>query len=292
MTEIVAKEGSLVQQGDVILTIEERDRKAKVDEAEALVRQYEIEHKTAIELANQGLQSKNRAAQAKAQLEQGRAALIQAQIDYNNTKITAPFAGFLEKINVEEGSLVGPGVRTGEGSLNDGDTIVSLIERDPFLVIGQVSETDIKSIHNGMQADVALITGVRKHGTIVFVGRIADGTTRTFRIEIEIPNKDGSLQSGVTSTITLPLEKRLTHLIPTSALTLNKQGQMGIKFVDSIYVDDAGNRVGTTRFTPVTVFDYTERDILASNLPAEIELITTGHAFVTEGQDVILVAEE
>lgn len=282
---IDAREGSLVNQGDLILSIEPRDRQAVLEKAKALVNQREIEFEAARSLEQKELGSKKKTAEALSALEQAKADEINAQVALDNTQIRAPFDGFLEKINVEAGTLVGPNVRIGEGSFNEGSNIVTIVQKTPFIATGQLSELYINEIEPGQSAEAELVTGQKRSGQVTYIGHIADPVTRTFRIEVEIDNREGDIRSGVTSSITIPLEIQKVHAIPSSALSLNDQGELGIKLLEDMR-DQEGVKRALVKFHKIEVFDYEGSDVFVTGLPEEISLITVGHAFVREGDEV------
>ncbi len=283
---IFATEGSKVKKGEVVLKIETRDRKANLAKAEAAVRQREIDFAAAQKLSAKGFQAETKLAEAEAALEAARADFIKAKIAMDNIGIKAPFDGILEKINVEEGTLVGPGIRIGQGSDQDGDTIVTVIDRNPFLVIGQVSERNVNDIRVGMQGSAELITGQNVTGKVIFISKIADPLTRTFRVELEIPNPADDIVSGVTASITIPLNEEVAHLIPPSAITLGENGELGVKIVNGEESEDRSQVNGHVKFFPLKVFDNDAEGIWAVDLPQTIHLITVGQEFVKKGDAV------
>lgn len=284
VTDIFVKEGSQIQEGTVILHIELRDLDAHVKEAEALVKQREIEYQSAKKLGKQGLSAESRIAETASLLAQAKGQLIRARIAYDNYKITAPFSGWLEKIHVEVGDLVGPGINTGQGTFNDGVGIVTLIEDNPMLVVGQVSERDVLKIKKGMKGTAKLSSSQQVEGEIRFVGKIADPQTRTFVVELEFPNPDGMIPSGATAELNVPVGEVMAHHLPSSLLVLDNEGKVGVRSVEPL--DETLSRV---KFYPVTLIASDKEGVWVSGLPNQLSVISRGQQFVTEGSDVIAV---
>ena len=124
---------------------------------------------------------------------------------------------------------------------------------------------------------VQLSTGETLSGKIRFIETRANPATRTFKIEIAVPNKDGKLRSGVTATIKLSAGQTEAHLIPASVLTLDDLGSIGVRYLDF------ENRV---RFTRVATIDETSSGIWVTGLPKNTDLIVQGQDYVSEGVQV------
>ena len=103
-----------------------------VEQARAALEMREIEHAAAQKLGAKGFQAETKVAEAAANLEAAQATLERAQLELDRTEIRAPFAGVLEERPVEIGDFV-----------DIGDAVATVIEQDPFLVVGEVAETEI-----------------------------------------------------------------------------------------------------------------------------------------------------
>jgi membrane fusion protein, multidrug efflux system len=137
--EIGVERGALVTAGDVLVRLDPRERRAMVEEAEATLAMREIEHAAAEKLGEKGFQADTKVAEAKANLQAAEAALARARVELAHTEIRAPFAGVLDERPVEIGDFV-----------DIGDPIATVIEQDPFLVTGEVAESDLGRLAVGM----------------------------------------------------------------------------------------------------------------------------------------------
>ena len=164
-----------------------------------------------------------------------------------------------------------------------GSPCATVVDMNPFLVVGQVSETDVSKIEPGTVGTAKLVSGQTVEGIIRYIGKTADEATRTFRVEMEIPNDELTLRDGVTTEMVIPSHAIETHRIPPAILTLNDQGDVGVRTVD------AESRV---HFTPVRVLEDTREGVWVAGLPKEITIITVGQDFVTEGQTVDVTIEK
>lgn len=160
----------------------------------------------------------------------------------------------------------------------EGDPVAVMVSLDPIVFAGQVTEQEVVELSRGSQAEARLLGGETITGTLTYIARTADASTRTYRIEVEAPNPDTAIPDGLTARLSLPLEHRMGHKVSPSVLSLNDAGEVGVKVVDE------DNRV---RFLPVTILGDTADGIWLGDLPTEIALITVGHDFVVPGEHVV-----
>ncbi len=271
VAEILAAKGAVVQAGDPVLRLASEDRRATLAEADALVRQRQVEFEVAQSLTAQGHRARTELAAAEAALESARARRTAARMELSRLVIAAPFGGVIEDRMVELGDYV-----------SRGDPVALLIDHDPIKVVGQVSERNLGQIETGTVGEVRLVDGRTVSGVISRVGTVADATTRTFEVELEIANPDRSIIEGTTAELHLPIAAVRGHRIPPSLLSLDDDGGLGVKAVDG------DNRV---RFLPVAIAGGGEDALWVTGLPAVVDAIVVGQEFVTTGIEVEPVAE-
>ncbi len=265
--EVLAERGEVLAEGAAIARIDPEDREARVAEAEALLRQRQVEHEAARKLNERGFKGDIALAEAAAQLDAARAAAKRAEIQMKKTLVAAPFAGVLEERPIELGSYVA-----------EGDPVATIVDLDPVRVVGYVTEREIAGVRAGAPGEAVLPGGRVAAGEIAFVSAVADETTRTFRVELESPNPDRALAEGLTAEIRIPTGASRAHLVNLSLLSLADDGQIGVKAVE----ED-----GTVRFLPVAVLGNAEPGrVWVAGLPEKVRLITVGQEFVKEGERV------
>ena len=90
-----------------------------------------------------------------------------------------------------------------ETTLKLGNPCATILVLDPVYVQAYVSEEHVHQLNLGQEAEILLPNGATRTGTLSFVSRRGDLSTRTFRIEIELPNEDYAISSGLSATINL-----------------------------------------------------------------------------------------
>ena len=264
--EIFVKKGDFVKKDQILCKLSTDSRKAKLDEAKALMLQKKLEWDASKVLVEKGYRSQTKAAGSKAAYDASKALVIQMEEELENINIRSPFDGFFNDNLAEVGDFLSIGMPCGQ-----------VVDYNPILVIGQVSEQEIKKIKSDIQGYAVLSTGEKLNGLLSYVSKTADSKTRTFRIELEINNSNFEIKDGITAELFIPTKKVQAHLIPPSSLTLDSEGKIGIRHISP------NNEV---IFSDVEIIGDEKELIWVTGLPEEITLITIGQEFVIEGQKV------
>lgn len=264
--ELLVRRGETVEADQPIARLSMADRAAKLTEAKATLRQRQIEFEAARKLHDKGFRSTTDQAASQARLDAARAVVEQIEVDIARTTIRAPFDGVIGAGHVETGDY-----------LRVGDTVASVVDLSPILVVGNVTERQVGRVREGMAGHAELVDGTALPGAVTFVAATADPQTRTYRVELEAENPDGRIRDGITAELTIPVGEGMAHYVPPSAITLNDAGTVGVKTVD----DD-----GTVHFRPVAVLASDAGGMWLDGLPAQVRLITVGQEFVVDGERV------
>ena len=302
------RKGARVEEGDVLCQLDPGTRastlaeaearlveaqgrvpeaEAALTEANARVREAEINVNAARQLSQDGFASETRlvsaeaaaeAAQAgvsrantaltsaQAGIETAQAGVAAAEREIERLTITAPFAGLLETDTAELGTLMQPG-----------SPCASIVQLNPIKLVGFVPEANVDKVEVGAPAVARFTTGATAEGEVTFLSRSGDDTTRTFRVEISVPNDDQSIRDGQTVEVTIASAGQTAHLLPQSALTLDDEGHLGVRTFGE-------DRV--TQFMPVQMLRDTVDGVWVAGLPETVNVIVVGQEFVTEGVPV------
>ena len=260
--ELKVEKGERIEKDTVLARLSPEDRPARLAEAKALRAQREIEYDASLRLSKKGYRAETQLAAAKAAFEAAEAAVTRARVALRNTTIRAPFDGMVVARAAEIGEFI-----------EKGDPVARIIDLDPILAVGQISERNRGRIAVGAPARVALIGGREVTGRIRFIAAEAEARTRTFRVEVELPNPAAEIPDGITAEI----REVAAHRVSPAILTLTDDGSIGVKTLGP------DNRV---RFHPVRIIGDGTDGVWLSGLPERITLITVGQDFVAEGQTV------
>ncbi|WP_171240567.1 efflux RND transporter periplasmic adaptor subunit [Ruegeria sp. HKCCA5491] len=263
------------------------EAEARLEEAHALVAEAQINLTAAQKLSETGFGSETRRISSQAAMRSAEAGVKTAEAGLEATRagieaataevaaaereidrqtIEAPFKGLLESDTAELGSLMQPG-----------SLCATVIQLDPIKLVGFVPEAEVNRVIVGSEASAQLVTGLQVAGRVTFLSRSADETTRTFEVEITVPNPELAIRDGQTADIRISAEGAKAHLLPQSALTLNKEGQVGVRSVGQGDVAD---------FFPVELLRDTSEGVWVGGLPETVDIIVVGQEFVTSGVSV------
>lgn len=259
------RKGTLVEQGELLCELEIGTKAAAVAEARARLAEAQANNDASANLVKKGFASETTAIARQAALETAIAGLDRAESDLANTKITAPFDGLLESDTAELGDFIQPGA-----------SCATVLALDPIKLIGYATEIQVSRIAVGALAGARLIDGTEVAGKVSFISRSADPTTRTFLVEINVPNEKLEIRDGATADILIGLEGVMGHLVPQSALTLNGDGELGLRVAKD----------GKAHFNPVSVIRDAPDGIWITGLPETADVIILGQEYVTEGTDI------
>jgi membrane fusion protein, multidrug efflux system len=271
--------GQTVATGDLLCTLDQGTREAAVAQAESAlvqaeagVTQAQADYDTNAELRSSGIAAANTARSLEVALRAAQSSVAAAQSGLDNARAE------LERTEVRANSagIVQDPLATVGSMLSMGGVCATLVQLDPMLFIGAVPESRIGLARLGLEATITTITGQTVEGHVTYIASTADPATRSFPVEIEIPNPDGSLRDGVTAEAIVNLGNAPAHLLPQSVLTLDDEGVLGVRTVED----------GKVAFYTVTILRDTRDGVWVTGLPPQADVITVGQESVVPGQAV------
>jgi multidrug efflux system membrane fusion protein len=268
--ELTAEAGDTVERGAVVMLLEGEDVRAAVKTAQDQLAQAAEQLAVGETLNAKGSLPETQLTARRAAKSAAEGALSQAQAAADRLSLVAPFAGTVDAVNVEEGEWV-----------QQGTPIATLIALDPIIVKAEVAERDVAHVAVGAKALVRLVSGVELEGTVKHLARKASDKTRTFALEVDLPNPDGAIPSGMTAELRLTAATQPALTVPRSVLTLNEAGQVGLRVV----VDG-----DIAAFLPVDLIDDTEAGFVVTGVPQGARVIVAGQDLVRDG-DAVAVKE-
>ena len=287
------RKGTFVKNGELLCELEVGTKsdvlsEAKValalslDELDASIHQYELRVQAAerqksllkrgvgTEAAVEAAELSASSAETQSLSKRQAVANVEARInrattELNNTKIIAPFDGLLESDTAEYGDFMQTGAPCG-----------TLLALNPIKLIGYATETQVSKIEVNTTAGARLISGDTVSGTVSFISRSADPTTRTFLVETTVPNENYEIREGSTADIYISLAGAKGHLLPQSSLTLNSSGVLGVR----IALNDKA------KFIPINIIRDSEEGVWVTGLPDSVDVIIVGQEYVTDNSNI------
>ena len=257
--------GSFVKKDEVICKLDDENRTAALNEAEASKNKAQLQYDAIKTLADEGYRSENAVATADAALKASIARVEMAMNELDNILIKAPFDGFIEDVYLEVGDLITPA-----------SPCAKIMRLDPMIITGEVTEKNVDQIKLGQKVNINLIDSTSLQGSISYISKSANPSTRTYKIEATVSNKDGSIREGLSADMLVPLREVLAHLIPSYLISLNDEGELGVKVLIDTKV----------KFSNIQIVEDTVDGLWVTGLPEKATVITVGQEYVINGQIV------
>jgi RND family efflux transporter MFP subunit len=213
------------------------------------------------------------------QVEQQRAGLRVAQMRVDDTRVFAPFAGYVSQRALDIGAAVsGQAAATSNSSV----AILVLQDIDPVKVQIEVPERDVARVRPGNVVRLAAdaYPGRQFSGALARVVHSLDPRTRTMGVEVDIPNPGNLLKPGMYARVELVLEvRRGALLLPLEALS-GTEGRPTVLAVRGGKVAQLPVELGAT--------DGPRVQIVRGLAPGD-QVIVQGKDLVRDGQSVTAV---
>lgn len=226
LEEIHVKEGQAVKQGEVLFKILPTLYKAKLEAELAEVNLAEIEYRNAKKLADDKVISEQDALQKLAKLNKATAQAKLASAEMDFTEVKAPFAGIIDRLQQQQGSLIKEG--------KEGDVLTTLSDNSVMWVYFNVPEarylddmfqrprsnqgTRIEVADKGIELQLANGSKFNQDGgKVVTVEGQCDLETGNFKYRADFPNPDGLLRNGQTGNVLIHRVLRGAVVVPQRA---------------------------------------------------------------------------
>jgi membrane fusion protein (multidrug efflux system) len=199
-----------------------------------------------------------------------------AQMHLDDTRMVAPFSGYISQRNLEVGAAVSSqAAATSNASIG----ILTLQEINPVKVQLEVPERDVArvGVGNVVRLTTDAYPGRQFSGKVARVVHALDPRTRTMGLEVDIPNPDVLLKPGMYARVDLLIETRKDALlVPLEALT-GTEGRPTVLVVREGKVASTPVELGPTDGPVVQVL---------KGLSPDTDIILQGKDLVREGMAV------
>ncbi|MCK6606531.1 MAG: efflux RND transporter periplasmic adaptor subunit [Ignavibacteriaceae bacterium] len=179
------EKGAYVNQGEIILVLDNDVLKSQLDAAKAEYDFAEINFNKQKAVYEQNVGSEFQYLQAKYNRDARKAAYELINNQYERTFIKAPFSGYIDEKNYEVGEVTGPGV-----------PVVTLVNPGSLKITTGVPEKYLTDVRVGSNVVVTFkeLPDVKITGSVSFVAKAISPDSRTFEIEVVIPNTGNGIK--------------------------------------------------------------------------------------------------
>jgi RND family efflux transporter MFP subunit len=206
---------------------------------------------------------------------QSAAAAALAKKRLTDTHLAAPISGIIARRAIEVGTTVAPG-----------QAAFTIVDLDPVRVRVGVPESDIGHVTEGATATVripALDTSFA--GRVSLIGVAADPATRSYTVEISVPNRARRLRAGMVAEASITTSATQSALMVPAAAVLHDGGVNGTTIV---YVLDRDNTTTTRAHARRVTTGVARGDSLeiTSGLAVNDRIVVAGQQRLREGAAV------
>jgi RND family efflux transporter MFP subunit len=205
-------------------------------------------------------------------LRQAQAALATAGVQLDNTEVVAPFGGTVEQTFFEVGEHAGTG-----------DPLVRLVSIDQVKVVAGVPERYVPDLRVGMPVQLSFpnVDIAPRSGQVTFVGSAIEATSRTFPIEVQVPNPARDLKPMILADVQVTRREYSDVLsVPRIAIVTDELGP-------GVYIVEKGAAGPVARRRPVTLgADAIGFVVVESGLDPGDEVIVLGQHSISDGDPV------
>ena len=217
-----------------------------------------------IDLAK-NLRSEVDIAQNRARLATAKSNLAVLRDQLAKSTIKAPAAGWLETMHLEQGEQISAGAPA-----------ATILDMDELKIVVAVPQTNIGEVELGDPVNVNVAGAGMRRGAVTKIASISSSTTRTFDVEVTVPNPGRELRAGMTVEASIDVGFQPAFGMSPAHLSVAGDGSLTAK------IDDGG----TVRVVPVELVRSGVEQVFVSGLSDGATLLTFGQAFVNAGDPV------
>lgn len=127
-----------------------------------------------------------------------------ANVNLAKAIVTSPISGYVNRVHVEQGEFVSPGA-----------PIADVVQISPIKVVVGIPEREIGSIQLGQAVNVSFdaIPDVKIKGFVKFIAATADGASKTFPVQVQVPNPDLKIKGGMIGRVSFERDRESQAIV-------------------------------------------------------------------------------
>lgn len=208
--------------------------------------------------------------------------VTKSNVDFmeDNTLVLAPFSGIVTGKYFEDGEMYsgGPTTQTGRSA------IVTVMQISPLKVKVSVSEQYYPLIKNGMKAEIRadVYPGQVFTGTVFRIAPTVNSATRSFDVELEVPNRNETLKPGMFVRASMDLGQVEAFVVPANTVLIQEGTNTRYLFVENNNIAQRVEVLLGKRFDDKV-------EVISEVLKEGDRLVTEGQARLINGDKVEII---
>ncbi|MBC3846054.1 efflux RND transporter periplasmic adaptor subunit [Winogradskyella echinorum] len=278
LTNVYVKEGQKVSKGQLLAKIDDGGLSQQVAQLQIQADLAKTTYERQKRLWDQNIGSEIQFLQAKSTYESQQEAVSQLQQQIAKTAVRAPFSGTIDDVITEQGSVVAAGQ----------SPLMRIVNLDNMYIEVEVPESYVSNVVKGKKVEVNIpVLGKTIDTQIRQASDYINPANRTFKAEIEVPNKDKDIKPNLTARLKInDYTNENAILIPQSVISENADGEQYVYIVTDKNVEGIGTVKRLIIETGKTQGDVIE---VLKNLENGVEIVKEGARSVKDGQSVEVI---
>ncbi|KOY51682.1 efflux RND transporter periplasmic adaptor subunit [Polaribacter dokdonensis] len=275
LERVLVKEGQKVYKGQVLARIDDGGMSQQVAQLEATTALAKTTFERQEKLWEQKIGSEIQFLQTKTNYEATKSQLAQLKEQLSKSTIRAPFAGVIDNVFKDQGTVVSPG---------PGSEVFRIVNLGNMFIEADVPESYISDIVTGKEVEIEFpVLGKTLDTKVRQTGNFINPANRTFRVEIGVPNQDRSIKPNLTAKLKInDYTSTEAILIPQSILSENAAGEQYVYKITNLEAD-FGTATQVVVKTGRTQGDVIE---ILEGIAVGDKLIKAGARSVKDGQEI------
>ena len=273
VSNIYVKEGQRVKRGQTLIQIDDSLIRSTIAETQTQLDLATTTFNRQKRLWNQNIGSEIQYLQSKAKKEGLENKIKSLKVQARKLKIVAPFTGTIDEVFNKIGGLAAPLFPS-----------VRVINLERIHVESEVTETYLKTIATGTKVELFFPSlGNKIKAKINQVGNFINPDNRSFKIRIDIKNKDNELKPNLLADLKINDFEETGIVIPSKLI---QKDRLGNSFVYTLQkVKDNYNVEKSYIKEKMT---YNNESFISEGLNEDVLVVDKGSRLIKEGEIVIL----
>ena len=275
LERVYVKKGQRVSKGQILAKIDDGGMAQQVAQVEATTALAKTTFERQKRLWDQKIGSEIQYLQAKTNYEAQKNTLAQIKKQLGKSSIRAPFAGVIDDVIKDQGTVIAPG---------PGSEVFRIVNLRNMYIEADVPESYLSYVTVGKKVNVEFpVLGKSIDTKVKQTGNFINPTNRTFKVEIDVPNKDRVIKPNLTAKLKInDYTNSNAILIPQSIISENASGDQYVYLIK-----DINNSNGKAKQTIVKT-GKTQGDVIEilEGISVGDQLIQAGARTVKDGQEV------
>ena len=214
---IYVTEGQRVDKGTLLVRLSDGGMQDQLEQLRLQLELAKTTYERQEKLWAQKIGSEIQYLQSKTAFKALQKSVSQMEDQVAKTRIRAPFEGIVDHIMADKGANLAPGATP----------ILRFVNLDKMQVAGEIPEKHLPNIRKNSQAKINVpVLGKQWVSKVSLVGNYINPNNRSFRVEIDLDNKEGNLKPNMTAQVLLnDYTNPEALLVPLKNILKNQDGR-------------------------------------------------------------------